>query len=81
MSGSACAHIFRELTPFALRRLGGLVAFNGMLFFVLVISFTLSLENLLISIKALAELNKLCEALVIRVKPLDDELFLTLLPE
>ena len=50
-------------------------------FFVLVISFILSLENFLSSLEALIELNNLREALGSRVEPLDDELFLPLLQE
>ena len=50
--------------PFALLRLGGLVEFTGLLvFFVLVISFTLNLEIFLISIKALAEIDELLKDL------------------
>ena len=47
-----------------MRRLGGLVAFTGLLgFFVSVISFTLRLENFLSSIEVLTELDKLRGAL------------------
>ena len=47
-------------------------------FFVLVISFTLRLENFLSSLEELAEINKLREALCDRLEHLDDEFFLTL---
>ena len=68
--------------PFALRQLGGLVAFTGMLgFFVLVISFILRLENFPCSLKAIAELKNIREALGSRFEPLDDEFFLSLLHE
>ena len=58
------------------------MAFTVLLgFFVLVISFTLRLENLLSSLEALVELNELREAFGGRVEPLDDELFLPFLWE
>ena len=43
-----------------------------LVFFVLVISFTLHLEYSLSSFEALTELNELREALGCEVKPLDD---------
>ena len=56
------------------------MAFTGLLvFFVLVIYFTLCLENFLNSIEALTKLTELHEALGRRVEPLDDDQFLPLL--
>ena len=58
------------------------MTFTGLLgFFVLVISFTLSLEYFLRSFEALIELDELREALGCGVEPLDYELFLPLLRE
>ena len=54
------------------------MAFTRLLF-VLVIYFTLSLEYFLRSFEELTELYELREALGCRVKPLDYELFLSLL--
>ena len=50
-------------------------------FFVLVISFILRLENFPCSLKAIAELKNIREALGSRFEPLDDEFFLSLLHE
>ena len=50
-------------------------------FFVLVISFTLSLETFLSSIDALREPDDLCDDLSSIVVPLDDEFFLLLIME
>ena len=49
--------------------------------FVLVISFTLHLENFLISLMALVKLNKICEALGSGFEPLGDGFFFPLLWE
>ena len=74
--------VYGLVWPFALRRCDGLVAFSGLIFyFVLVISYTLRLENFLSSIEALTELNEVLEALCGGVKTLDYEFFLTNLRE
>ena len=57
------------------------MAFTGMLGFFLVISFTLRLEYFLGSFEALAELDKIREALGCGVYPLDYEFILSLLWE
>ena len=59
-------------------RIGG-VHQTAWFFFVLVISFTLYLENFLGSLEMLAEIDGIREALGSRVEPLDGEFFLTLL--
>ena len=60
-------------------RIGGV--HRAACFFVLVIYFTLNLENFLSSLKALAELDKIREALGCGVYPLDYEFILSLLWE